>query len=67
MKKKNDMGNIEKWTASKIVFQNVSAPEMSLRFLCCAKLSLNTLRKSEDNLQPPVKFWWDIYTLDFLI
>jgi hypothetical protein len=28
--------------ASKIVFQNVSVSEMPLKFLCCAKLSLNT-------------------------
>jgi len=32
-KKKRDMGDIGKWDASKIVFQNVSVSEMPLKFL----------------------------------
>jgi hypothetical protein len=42
------MEDIEKWNASKIVLQNVSVSEMPLKFLCCAKLSLNMLKKSEE-------------------
>jgi len=62
------MGDIEKWNASKIVFQNVSVSEMPVRFLCCAKLSLNTLKKYEEIFTAfQLSFWWDIYTLDFLI
>jgi hypothetical protein len=62
------MGDIGKWDASKIVFQNVSVSEMPLKFLCFAKLSPKYTQKNlRRSLQPPVKFWWDIYTLDFLI